>query len=150
MAPQCLCLSQMPSFAIFLVGCREPGRTRSTLFRDGVWRLWGSRGVSRAPCSPQYWPIVDIDVASDSHRPASDMNAIGTYGKGSRRRGAEGTWWRKEGLCALCIRPPASQMSLFFCLLPVLLSPHLPYAIGFLSSVLISLFLGFSVSPLPL
>lgn len=107
MAPQCLCLGQVPSFAIFLVGCREPRRTRGTLFRDGVWRLLGGRGVSRAPCSSQYWPIVDVDVASDSHRPTGDMNAIGTCGKGGRVRGAEGTL-REEGLCAPCIGSPAS------------------------------------------
>lgn len=90
MAPQCLCFSQVPSFAILLVGCREPGGAWGTLFRGGVWRFWGSRGVSRAPCSPQYWPVVDVDVASDSHRPAGDMNAVGTCGKGSRVRGADG------------------------------------------------------------
>lgn len=88
MAAQCLCLSQVPSFAIFLVGCREPRRTRGTLFRNGVWRLRGHWGVSRAPCSPQHWPVVDVDVASDSHRPAGDMNAVGTCGEGGRVRGA--------------------------------------------------------------
>lgn len=86
-APQCLCLSQVPSFAILLIGCREAGRARGTLFRDGVWRLWGSWGVPRAPCSPQYRPIVDVDVAGDSHRPTGDMNAIGTCRKESRVRG---------------------------------------------------------------
>lgn len=90
MAAQCLCFSQVPSLAILLVGCREPGRARGTLFRGGVRRLRGSRGVSGAPCSPQYWPIVDVDVAGDSHRPAGDMNAVGPCGKGGRVRGADG------------------------------------------------------------
>lgn len=89
MAPQCLCLSQVPSFAIFLVGCREPGRARGTHFRDRVWRLGGSRGVSRALGPPQHWPIVDVDIASDSHRPAGDMNTVGTCGKRGSVSGAK-------------------------------------------------------------
>lgn len=80
LASQCLCLGQVPSFAIFLVRCGEPGRTRGTLFGNGVWGLRGCRGVSGASCSPQHGSIVDVDVASDGHRPAVDVNAVGAVG----------------------------------------------------------------------
>lgn len=87
MAPYCLCLSQMPSFAILLVRCREHRMVRGSLFRSGIWRLRGSWGVSRAPCAPQHWPIVYIDIASDSHRASGHMNAICTCGREANERG---------------------------------------------------------------
>lgn len=51
-AAQCLCFGQVPSFAVFLVGCRQPGRACSALFRNRVRRLGGSWWVPRAPRSP--------------------------------------------------------------------------------------------------
>lgn len=40
----------------------------------------GELEVSRAPCSPQHWPIVYVDIAGDSHRASGHVNAIRTVG----------------------------------------------------------------------
>lgn len=138
MASQCLCLGQVPSFAIFLVRCKEPGRTRGTLFGNGIWRLRGRRGVSRTSCSPQYGSIVDVDIASDSHRPAfANNNAIGTCGKGGRGRGAEGHCGGRKACVPPALVPlhpecPHSSAFSISSLVP------LPFAIGFLSPAFIS------------
>ena len=108
-----------------------------TLFGDGVRRIWGSRGVSGAPGSPQDRPVVDVDVAGDRHRAAGDMNAVGACGKERRVRGrgvkAEGDRRALSAQDSSGPHPPSplSSFSMLF---------------GFLSCVH-SVFLVFSLVP---